>query len=251
MRSGLRSTSAGASLPRHALFALAAAVIQLLNAPPASAHRDDYLDETLVYLTLEQGELEAEYWLDFGFRPTPAKDFVRHNVALEWGISDRWMIDSRASIESEDGDGTTLESARVESRYRFLDEGDLPVDIAISGEVNWSREQDGSTTFALEPRVILSRDFGEKLNFTLNLSDEIPLQSGSPAFLAALGVRFNWTQLVRIGSEAQYDIRRHAGSIVPQLWFAFPRDITLKVGYSIGVARNEEDFARAALEVEF
>ncbi len=28
----------------------------------------DYIDETLVYLTLEKGEIESEYWFDCGTR---------------------------------------------------------------------------------------------------------------------------------------------------------------------------------------
>lgn len=29
------------------------------------AHKDDYLNETFVYRTLDRGELELEYWFDY------------------------------------------------------------------------------------------------------------------------------------------------------------------------------------------
>lgn len=217
----------------------------------ASAHRDDYLNETLVYLTLERSELEAEYWFDHGRQSGGRGDFSRHNTALEWGITDSWMVDGRVTVFSEDGERTNFDSARVESRYRFLDEGVLPVDIAASFEVNSERESDGSTTVGIEPRVILSRDFGEKLNLTVNVSEEIPLDSQSHVFLFAFGSRFNWTKLVRVGSEFQYNFDKHSGSVIPQLWLAFPRDVTVKIGYSIGVDKEPDDFVRAAMEVEF
>lgn len=233
-------------------FLPGAAAIMLTCGPPAAdAHRDDYLDETLVYLTLEHAEFEAEYWLDYGSLSETSEHFFRHNLALERGISDHWMIDGRMTVKTPDVGSTRLDSARVESRFRFKEEGEWPIDVAISGELNWEHEEDGSTTLGLEPRLILSRDFNEKLNLTLNLSEEIPLDAENPAFLVALGTRFNWTQFARIGSELKYDFDKHAGSAIPQVWFAFPHDIIIKTGYSMGFDRNEEDFARIAVEVEF
>jgi len=220
-------------------------------AQSAQAHRDDYLDETLVYETVERSEVEAEYWFDYGSSSGSSDPFFRHNFALEAGVSDHWMVDARATIETPDDGSTRFDSARLESRFRFNDEGVWPLDIAISGEINVERDEDGSTTIGLDPRLVVSKDVGEKLNVTLNLSEEIPLESKSPDFIVAFGTRFNWTHLIRLGSELQYNTNEHAGSVVPQLWFALPHEITLKAGYSIGFDRNAEDFARIALEVEF
>jgi len=223
----------------------------VLYTGEASAHRDDYLNETLVYRTLERSELEAEYWFDYGRQSGGHGNFSRHSTAFEWGITDSWMVEGRATVVSEEGQGTNFDSGRLESRYRFLNEGVLPVDIAASFEVNSERGSDGSTTVGIEPRLILSRDFGKKLNFTVNLSEEIPLDSESPEFLVAFGSRFNWTKLVRAGSEFQYNFDEHSGSVIPQLWLSFPRDVTVKIGYSIGVDQEPDDFVRAAIEVEF
>jgi len=219
----------------------------ILCAREASAHRDDYLNETDVYLTLERGELETEYWLDRVW--LPAAEFNRHNAAVEWGITDHWMADARVTAISDGG--TNFDSARVESRYRFFDEGVRPVDVAVSLELNTEREPDGSRPVGIEPRLILSRDVGEKLNFTANLSEEIPLDSGTPAFLGAFGTRLNWNSLVRVGSEFQYNFAEHTGSVIPQLWLTFRQDVTIKIGYAVGIDREPEDFARVALEVEF
>jgi len=236
----------------RALGALTALIVAVLLCPGnANAHRDDYLNETIVYLTLARSELEAEYWFDFGRETDASADFTRHHAAVEWGITDHWMVDGRVTVLSQEGEGTQFDSSRLESRYRFFDEGTLPVDIAVSFEVHSERESDGSTTVGIEPRLILSRDFGEQWNLTTNFSEEIPLDSESPAFLAALGARFTWSQLLRVGSEIQYDFGDRAGAVIPQLWFVFSPDVTLKLGYAFGVDREPEDFARIALEVEF
>jgi hypothetical protein len=215
----------------------------------ASAHRDDYLNETVVYLTLRRGELEAEYWFDRGWRSDDEGNFTRHNAAIEWGITNHWMVDGRVTAISDND--TRFDSGRLESRYRFFDEGELPVDLAASFEINSEREPDGSTTIGIEPRVIVSRDIEERLNFTTNFSEEISLDSGTPAFLVAFGSRYNWSNLIRVGSEFQYNFDEHFGSIIPQLWLAFPQDVTVKLGYSTGIGQEPNDFVRVALEVEF
>ncbi len=220
-------------------------------AGQVSAHRDDYLNETIVYLTLEKSEVEAEYWFDLGRHSGATDDFSRHNTAAEWGITDKWMADGRATFVSEPGRGMTFDSGRLESRYRFSEEGVQPVDVAVSLEVNSEREPDGSRTTGLEPRLILSKDIGEKLNFTGNFSEEIPLDGEATAFLVAFGNRLNWTQLVRVGYELQYNDGSHAGSVIPQIWFAIRPAITLKLGYSARFDQEPDNFARAALEVEF
>lgn len=242
-------------MPDHAVRAAVRTFILLcvcvgLWPRQALAHRDDYLDETLVYLTLEPHEHEVEYWFDHGTGSGPESDLIRHNTALEWGVTGHFMVDGRLTFASRGGNGTRFDSGRVESRYRFSDEGVRPVDVAASLEINTERESDGSTSTGVEPRLVLSKDVREALNFTLNLSEEIPLDSNERAFLASFGSRFNWTHLVRVGAEVHYDFDNHAGAAIPQVWFAFGHDITLKLGYSRGLDREPLDFVRGALEVE-
>ncbi len=217
----------------------------------AHAHRDDYLDETLVYLTLEKTELEAEYWFDYGKDDEASDHFFRHNAAIEWGITDHWMVDGRGTIKTVNAGATTFDGGRIETRYRFSEENVHPVDIALSTELNWERSDTGSMDAGIEPRLVLSKDFREKLNLTLNLSEEIPFDAGHAAFLVAAGIRYNWTELIRVGSEWHYDTQDDAGSLIPQIWFALPHGLTVKVGYSAGLGNNPEDFGRIALEAEF
>ena len=149
----------------------------LLCASGAFAHREDYIDETLVFVTLDRGEIEPEYWFDVG--SVDSDQFTRHHLALEYGITDHWMIDGRVTGLEEHG--FHLDSSRLETRYRFFDEGTLPLDIALSGEINTHRDEQGHQIFGIEPRLILSKDFG-KLNLTVNLAEEIPFSRDHPSF---------------------------------------------------------------------
>ena len=220
----------------------------------ALAHREDYIDETLVYQTLEKKEIEPEYWFDFGYKHDEDTDknigFLRHNFALEYGISDHWMIDGRGTIGNTKRRETVFESGRFETRYRFFDEGTKPIDVALSAEANTERDEHGKQQPAIEPRLILSKDF-KQLNLTLNLPEEIFLRSGKLAFVPSFGVRYNATNLLRLGCEIRYNTHSHEDSVIPQIWFALPHEITIKLGYSFGFNHNEENFGRVAIEVGF
>jgi len=225
-------------------------VLLVFSARAGWAHREDYLDETLVFVTLEQGELEPEYWVDYGHRADPPANFIRHHVTLEYGVTAHWMFDGRATIASTVGRATTFDSARLETRYRFGEEGELPVDIALSGEVNTERTEEGARDYGLEPRLILSKDVGA-LNGTLNLPTEISLRQGAVEFLPALGLRYDLSPLIRVGSECQGNPVRQEAVLNPQLWVVLPHEVTLKVGYAYGVGNTTEQFTRIALEVGF
>jgi|GEM_PF-516398 len=226
----------------------------LIASDSAFAHREDFIDETLVYVTLEKHEIEPEYWLDFGRQDNQDSGkrnaFLRHSFALEYGITDHWMIDARSSIKSTHHEGTFFDSGRFETRYRFFEEGTKPIDVAISLEANTERNEQGRQEPGIEPRLILSKDL-QRLNLTLNLPEEVFLKTGKLAFAPAWGFRYNTTGMLRFGCEMKYNTHSHEDSVIPQIWFAFPHEITIKLGYSFGFNRNKENFGRAALEIGF
>jgi hypothetical protein len=226
----------------------AAALIILLTSFSAFAHREDYIDETLVFQTVEKGAIEPEYWFDIGHRPD--SDFNRHNLALEYGITDHLMIDGRLTVDNPDNARANLNSARLETRFRFTEEGDRPVDVTFSAEMNTRRLENGQYQYGLEPRLVLSKDFA-KINFTLNVAEELPVNRGAPGVELASGARYDVTKLFRFGSELKYDVHERGGAVIPQIWLAFPRDITFKAGYSKGFDQNREDFIRFVIEMEF
>jgi hypothetical protein len=58
-------------------------LLLLLGIGSAHAHREDYIDETLVFQTVEKGAIEPEYWFDYGHRGDTDTYFQRHNLAFE------------------------------------------------------------------------------------------------------------------------------------------------------------------------
>jgi hypothetical protein len=220
----------------------------VLCAVRVFAHGEDYIDETLVYVTLERGAVEPGYWFDIG--RNDSGQFMRHNLVLEYGITDHWMIDGRATVLDERGDGFHFDSSRLETRYRFFDEGTLPVDIAASGEINSNRDENGHQIVGGEPRLILSKGLG-KLNVTLNFAAEFPFTRHNPFIETRGGCEYDVTDFLHFGSEIRYDTQEHSVAVIPQIWFTFPRNVTLKAGYSYDFGVMHERFFRTAVVLEF
>ena len=191
---------------------------------------DDYIDETFVFLTLDRMEFEPEYWLDYGYFRNQSQSFFRNNLSAEYGITEHWMMDGRGTWQSNINGHTFFSGGRIESRFRFGEENDLPIDFAASLEVAGEREIMDEWNYALEPRLILSKDFSEKTNMTLNITEAISLNNQPSAFNASLGFREYLSQKVRVGSEFKYDFEKKMGSCVPQVWFVFAHDRILKTG---------------------
>jgi hypothetical protein len=218
--------------------------------PCAFGHKEDYIDETLVYLTLGAQEFEPEYWFDYGRLRDQGREFTRHNLSAEYGITDHWMVEGRATMEKIGGDELNFDSARLETRYRFSEEGKLPVDIAVSAEGNVERDEGGVDRYGAEPRLILSHDFA-RLNLTLNLSEEIPFDSRRDAFNVSSGFRYDAAKHFSFGCELKDDVNNHKAAVVPQVWFLLPHELTLKAGFSYGFDHNKEEFLRVVIEKEF
>jgi hypothetical protein len=208
------------------------------------AHVEDYIDDS----TLERGAVEPAYWFDIG--RDDAGQLMRHNLVLEYGITDHWMIDVRATVLDEHSDGFHFDSSRLETRYRFFEEGTLPVDIAASGEINSNRDQNGHQIIGIEPRLILSKELG-KINVTLNVAAKFPFRRHSPSLETRAGCEYDVIDFFHFGTELRYDTQEHSVAVIPQIWFTFPHKLTLKAGYSYDFGATHERFLRTAVVVEF
>ena len=236
-------------------FLVAPALVLVLLAclpAPASAHRDDYIDETFVYMTLARSEFELELWGDGrggeGRRPS---DW--YTSALEFGITSRWTIDG-AGQWTQDIDPLRFGRLRLETRYRFSEEGRLPVDLAASAEYERERPRPpGDYDQTLTPRIVISRDLLSRFNTTLNLAFPITLSGGNNvSFAWALAARYPDEGLVRYGIELKQRAAEHLAVATPQVWFALPRGITLKFGVGMGLTpQTDPVVGRAVFEAEF
>ena len=99
----------------------------------------------------------------------------------------------------------------------------------MSAEANTRHLENSHYEDGLEPRLILSKDFA-KLNFTLNVAKELPVNRGTPSLEVASGTRYDATELFRFGSELKDDVHERSGAIIPLIWLALPHEITFKAG---------------------
>jgi len=225
----------------------------MLGAGQAWAHRDDYIDETFVYQTLGAREREIEGWAEIhaGHDRHPR---AWYTGAFEYGLAKRWTVDGAAQWVHDSG-GLGFGRFRSETRYRFAEEGKGPLDLAISleYEAETRRATQGETEHVLTPRLVLSRDLVPAFNTTLNLDFPVPVSGeGEVRFRYAIGARYPAEGFVRAGAEFKRGPSEHSSILFPQLWFAFPGEVTFKLGTGIGLGSSDDPFnGRAVLETEF
>lgn len=212
------------------------------------AHRDDYLDETFVYRTVERGVTEVEPAFDSRSRPD-GRDFRRYRLGVEHGFTDRFMLDGFASVDDARRSGSELGLWRLETRYRFGEENPHGVSPAVSLEYEDDRlERDRRLT----PRLILNRDF-EQFNATLNLFREIEVSGAAgSAWGYSLGSRYGDEEArVRYGVELKQTFGREArGIVIPQLFIKLAEGVDAKIGYARALTRRSESFVRLLFEFE-
>ncbi len=238
-----------------------------MSAELAFAHRDDYINETFVFETLRPGEFEPELWYDHLPAQAGVGPAERYAAAFEYGVTPHFMVDALASwLNSSQGD-LSFNRFRAEGRGRLGEEGDHPVDLAMSFEAEYERgpeefsgEPRGASgkeqAWRLTPRLVLSRDVGRQFNATLNVDLTTELRAHAADRFApgyAIGLRFPRQALVRYGVEWRQEFAPQVRSVLlPQIWISLPHDATFKLGegFGGGAAASERVF-RAVFEIEF
>ncbi len=235
---------------RTAKACLHTLVILAVLAPSAArAHKDDYLTDTFVFVTLDRNEFELEYFLDGRFSPRG----LGHRLGIEYGVSDHLMGDVALSWVQDSGGPTVFHEGFLELRYRFGEENRHLLDPAVSLEYHVERDPaDGETRRLLEPRLVLSKDIGD-YNITLNLTYAIDVETADrSAPEVALGLRSPAFGPLRAGLELRREPAiENVFSVIPQAWVRFSNDAYVKLGLGKNLAAGHETFVRVAVEVEF
>jgi hypothetical protein len=226
--------------------AIAASVLFAFR-PAAFAHRDDYLNETLVYRTVDRGVTELENWFDLD-KPRGESAFFRDNLDIEHGMTDRFTLSALVVFDTA-RQGFNYDGARLEARYRFGEEN--PNGISVAATVEFEDDQLEQSDH-LAPRVVLNHDFKD-FNITLNLFPQFELRGHEGhAFGYAIGLRYGEEQRVRYGVEFQETVgERCLGHVIPQLWIRLPYDLDLKIGYAQRLTSGADNFFRVIVETEF
>ncbi len=238
-----------------ALTALAALLV-LAPAPAARADRRSFI-RAYEYATQPEGNLELEIWNDLAIpRGNAAGIVATPRVELEVGLTDHWDVALYHVFESKlDGDkqGFSLDSWRLETRYRLLEKGVLPIDVMFYLEAE--RPADFRAPWELEEKIILAKDLGS-LGLVANFVAEQKLASGDSAghlFEIDVGARWEFVPALRVGVEYFVTMESAPGQALETRHYLGPSvslatgKVWLQLGAGFGLGDNQQVFARAAL----
>lgn len=154
------------------LVVLCASTISLAARPTYADRRA--FTFTYEYLTQVSGGLELEFYntqarSKFG---DGAISSWEQQVELEYGITDHTDVSLYQVFQETDATGAHYAETKLRMRHRFAERGEWPVDVLIYGELV---KIFGRGAFEIEPKVVLSRDFGAT-SIVLNLIPEFELE---------------------------------------------------------------------------
>ncbi len=216
----------------------------------AAAHKDDYLDETFVYQTMEKGTISLEYrsrYLDRS-RDGLTGSYWNNNLSSEYGLTDSTMVESRLAWGTPESN-SQFNGGFAQIRHRFGDEGEYFIDPAIAFEYESEREN-GKLNNRLTTMLVLSKDIGD-FNMTFNYAQPFALNGGgTPRSQRSFGIRYP-RHGIRWSIEYK-DLAVDKRYILPAVQFSFAHDASLKLGIGKGINARSPRFLIAGLvEVEF
>jgi hypothetical protein len=173
------------------------------------------LPYTYVYSTLPKGEAEVEQYVDL----TPVKAYdpngaiqpylaSQFQTEFEYGITDHLELGLYIAFQPPAPEGYTETATLTEGtgtkerlRYRFAEEGQLPIDLAVYGEI-----VEFANELEFEGKILLQKRFGD-LIIAANLWGEIEKEYATPAnevdWVAnpTLGATYQVTPVFHLGVE--------------------------------------------------
>ena len=234
-----------------------------LGLTDAEAHMRDYLVNQS-YHTTKKHEVELEVWTDYNL--TEAGHDGTYNFKqqdeLEYGLTDRWQWAYYEVFTWNRKDDFERDEFKIETKYRLLDSGVLPVDVAVYGEYANPNGRRDDHSDELEGKLILSRDVGP-LNLVSNLIAEKTINTHSDwEFAYTLGASYALTPRTRVGLEwketlgdsDEFGIRRrdHKAYLIPELITSLTDHVRVGFGIGFGLTHPSDDLQfKSLVEVEF
>jgi hypothetical protein len=141
-----------------------------LLAFPAVAHADRRaFTNTYEYDTLTDNDTEVELYSDQARTKLDGHAFELA-AEVEHGITDRWEVALYHVFDQTTTDAFHFDRMQLETRYRFADRGDWPVDVELYGEATKGFGT-GGDRYLGEGKLIVSRDI-DKITAVVNLIGE-------------------------------------------------------------------------------
>jgi hypothetical protein len=229
---------------------LPACLCLLILPAAAMAHKEDYLDETFVYQTMEEGVLALEFRSRYFDRSEDqlTDNYWNNSLFVEYGLTEQTMIEVRSSWGTPVSDNE-FAGGFAQLRHRFGEEGEFFIDpaIAIEYESEW---ENGTLVDAITGVLVLSKDIGD-LNMTLNYAKSYALDSADDLDdKKSFGIRYP-RHGIRWSIEYK-DLGKTKRYVLPAVQLAVRHGVSLKLGIGKGINKQSPRYVAAALlEVEF
>jgi len=231
----------------------AAAAAAVLAAAPAHADVRAFT-RTYEYGTQPEGKTAVELWHTQGKRAFEGALEIEHGLTEHW---DAGLVTVFAQLADDDpvvAEPFHLDSVRVESRYRFADRAEWPVDLQLMLAAG---KTFGRSDYDIGGRVIAARDF-DRITLAANATTDVlagAAREDTELVIGwAAGAAYSAHAKVRIGAETwgqavlEGDTTASAGPVIglsPTSTFW----ITATAGF--GLVDDAPDFeARAILGLE-
>lgn len=222
----------------------------LILPATATAHKEDYLDETFVYQTMEEGVLELEYRTRYFDRSDDREtdNYWNNSLFVEYGLTDRTMVEIRSAWGTHESDNQ-FAGGFAQLRHRFGEEGEYFIDPAFAIEYETERK-DGKLDDFISGVLILSKDIND-FNITMNYAKPYALGDGeNPDAKKSFGIRYP-RHGIRWSIEYK-DLSKSQRYVLPAVQLPVAHDVSLKLGIGKGVNDQSPRYLAAALlEIEF
>ena len=158
----------------------------------------------------EYGETSLEYNGSRTFDHDASKnDAEEHELALEYGATEYWTLETSAGFAKDPGDHIRLEDAEIENRFQFTEPGEYWLDTGMLAAYDFSTQSQQADS--LEVKLLLQKDFGlisniANIGFTQDVGRYS--SSGGPDYVFLANSRYRLNQYFQPGVEIQSDFGR-------------------------------------------
>ena len=229
----------------------------------AFAHMRDYLVNQ-PYYTTRKGEFEVELYNDLNWTDVHNDETYNsgHQVELEYGITDHLQLAYYELFKWDRLKDWQQDASKIEGKYRFLESGELPMDIALYTEYKNPNGHQNIASDEIETKLILSRDVGS-WNITANFTAERQINRQEDWQLEyTAGVNYPIDPRIRLGLELRETLgdsskfcfggKNRELQLVPGIYANITPHTRVLFGPAIGLTRATDDLQlKSIVEIEF